>query len=231
MSSKKPSRFRSSLSFRLTLWYAGIFTVSSFVAFLLFYALITSVIREKTDQELLSQAAQFSALLRERGISEIENFALIEAQAAGEKKVFIRLLYPTGEAFSSSNMTYWKDIAVRKAAIGQLLAGSIQVLETVSLDARNDQVRILYAMIGPGVILQVGQSMENYARIIDAFRGIFLTTMALLIGLATGVGWFMARRAVSGVEAITRTARVISGGPLKCGFRSRTGAMKSINWR
>ena len=215
MSSKKPSRFRSSLSFRLTLWYAGIFAVSSFVAFLLFYALITSVIRERTDQELLSQAAQFSALLRERGIGAVENFALLEAQAAGEKKVFIRLLYPTGEAFSSSNMAYWKDIPVRKTAIAQLLGGSSQVLETVSLDARRDQVRILYAMIGPGVILQVGQSMENYARIIDAFRGIFLTTMALLIGLATGVGWFMARRAVSGVEAITRTARGISGGTLE----------------
>ena len=215
MSSKKPSRFRTSLSFRLTLWYAGIFAVSSFVAFLLFYALITSVIRERTDQELLSQASQFSALLRERGIREIENLALLEAQAAGEKKVFIRLLYPTGQAFSSSNMAYWKDIAVRKTAIGQLLGGSSQVLETVSLDARQDQVRILYAMIGPGVILQVGQSMENYARIIDAFRRIFLVTMALLMALATGVGWFMARRAVSGVEAITRTAREISAGTLE----------------
>ncbi|MDO9111002.1 MAG: two-component sensor histidine kinase, partial [Desulfatirhabdiaceae bacterium] len=67
MSLRKPSRFRSSLSFRLTLWYAGIFAVSSFVAFLLFYALITSVIRERTDQELIGQAARFSALLRERG--------------------------------------------------------------------------------------------------------------------------------------------------------------------
>jgi heavy metal sensor kinase len=215
MSLRKPSRFRSSLSFRLTLWYAGIFAVSSFVAFLLFYALITSVIRERTDQELISQAAQFSALLRERGIRPVENFALAEAQAAGEKKVFIRLLYPTGEAVSSSNMAYWQDIPVRKSAIARLLAGSGQVLETVSLDARGDQVRILYAMIGPGVILQVGQSMENYARIIDAFQGIFLTTMVLLIALATGVGWFMARRAVSGVEAITRTARGISGGSLE----------------
>jgi hypothetical protein len=86
----------SSLSFRLTLWYAGIFAVSSFIAFLLFYALITSVIRERTDQELLGQAAHFSALLRERGIGAVENFALLEAQAAGEKKIFIRLLYPTG---------------------------------------------------------------------------------------------------------------------------------------
>jgi heavy metal sensor kinase len=57
--------------------------------------------------------------------------------------------------------------------------------------------------------------MENYSRIIEAFKTIFVTTMALLIGLAAGVGWFMARRAVSNVEAITRTARSISGGTLE----------------
>lgn len=216
MSLKKPGRFRNSLTFRLTLWYAGIFAVSSFVAFFLFYTLITSVIQEKTDQDLLNQAGQFSAVLRERGIGAVENFALFEAQAAGEKKVFFRLLYPTGQAFSSSNMAYWEDIAIRKEAIRQLLGGAAgRVIETVILTTRKDQVRILYAMIGPGVILQVGQSMENYTRIIDAFRGVFLVTMALLIGLATGVGWFMARRAVSGVEAITRTAQGISGGTLE----------------
>ena len=215
MFSKTPGRFQNSLSFRLTLWYAGIFAVSSMVAFFLFYALITSVIRERTDQELLNQAGQFSTVLRERGIGAIENFALLEAQAAGERKIFLRLLYPTGEAFSSSNMAYWKDIAIRKTAIGQLIGGTSQVWETVILTARRDQVRILYTMIGPGVILQIGQSMENYARIIDAFQGLFLTTMALLVGLAAGGGWFMARRAVSGVEAITRTARSISGGSLE----------------
>ena len=215
MSLKKPGRFRNSLTFRLTLWYAGIFAVSSFAAFFLFYQLITSVIQEKTDQELLSQAGQFSTVLRERGIGAVENFALFEAQAAGEKKVFFRLLYPTGQAFSSSNMAYWEDIPIRKEAIGNLLGGAGRVIETAVLTSRKDQVRILYAIIGPGIILQVGQSMENYTRIIDAFRGVFLVTMALLIGLATGVGWFMARRAVSGVEVITRTAQGISGGTLE----------------
>lgn len=215
MSLKKHVRFRNSLTFRLTLWYAGIFAASSFVAFFLFYTLITSVIQEKTDQELLSQAGQFSAVLRERGIGAVENLALFEAQAAGEKKVFLRLLYPTGQAFSSSNMSYWQDVAIRKEAIEQLLGGAERVIETVILSNRKDHVRILYAMIGPGIILQVGQSMENYTRIIGAFRGIFLAVMALLIGLATGIGWFMARRAVSGVEAITRTAQGISGGTLE----------------
>ena len=215
MSLKKLGRFRNSLTFRLTLWYAGIFAASSFVAFLLFYALITSVIQEKTDQDLLAQAGQFSAVLKERGIEAVENFALFEAQASGEKKVFFRLLYPTSQAFSSSNMAYWKEIAIHKEAIEQLLGGTGQVIETVIMTTRKEEVRILYAMIGPGIILQVGQSMENYTRIVDAFRGIFLVTMALLIGLATGIGWFMARRAVSGVEAISRTAQAISGGTLE----------------
>jgi heavy metal sensor kinase len=56
--------------------------------------------------------------------------------------------------------------------------------------------------------------MESYSRFLDAFKGIFITTMTFLIVLAAGVGWFMARRAVSGVEAVTRTAQKISGGTL-----------------
>ena len=215
MSLKKPHSFWKTLAFRLTLWYAGIFTVSSCIAFLLFYMLITSVIRERTDQELLTQVGQFSTVLRTRGLEAVESFAFLEAQAAGVKKVFFRLLYPSGLAFSSSNMSYWEDIGIRKTAIEQLLQGSRPVFDTVILRNRGDKVRILYASIGPGIILQVGQSTENHSRIIEAFKRIFVATMALLIGLAAGVGWFMARRAVSGVEAITRTAQSISGGTLE----------------
>ena len=48
--------------------------------------------------------------------------------------------------------------------------------------------------------------------IAEAFKKIFFATMTLLILVAAAVGWFMARRAVSGVEAVTRTARKISEG-------------------
>lgn len=214
MSLKRLSRLPHTLAFRLTLWYAGIFTVSACVAFLLFYALITSVIRERTDQELLDHAGQFSTVLAARGLDGAENLALIEAQAAGVRKVFFRLLYPTGLAFSSSNMEYWTDIGVGKRAIERLIGENRPVFETVDVPRRNDRVRVLYAIIGPAVILQVGQSMENYSRLVDVFNRIFVATMVFLIALAAGVGWFMARRAVSGVEAVTRTTHGISGGAL-----------------
>ena len=60
MSSKNPIKRRHSLAFRLTLWYAGIFAVSSCVAFLLFYVLITSVLKSQIDQDLSKQAGVFS---------------------------------------------------------------------------------------------------------------------------------------------------------------------------
>ena len=205
----------STLAFRLTLWYAGIFAVCSCVAFLLFYTLITSVLQERIDQELLGQAQRFSALLATEGIEAVNNSAVIEAQAAGVKKVFFRLLNLTGDAFSSSNMSYWKDIGVNVGAIEPLLRSSDPVFETVVIPNRSEQVRILYARLSPTIIVQIGQALESQSRFVEAFKRIFIITMSVLIFLAAGVGWFMARRAVSGVEAVTRTAQMISGSSLQ----------------
>jgi heavy metal sensor kinase len=212
---KKIYNLRHTLAFRLTLWYAGIFTISSGVAFLFFYLLITSVIRDRTDQELLSQVNQFATILNLNGIDAVKRVAILEAQAAGVKKIFFRLLYSTGEVFSSSNMSYWRDIGVQRSAVGQLISGKPHVFETIIIPDRKHKVRILYGIIGRGIILQLGQSMENYTRFIEAFQKIFTATMTLLIILAGVVGWFMARRALFGVETITRTARNISGGALE----------------
>jgi heavy metal sensor kinase len=212
MFSKKLSSRRSTLAFRLTLWYAGIFTVSSCVAFLLFYMLITVLIQDRTDQELLGQVSRFSTLLATEGIESVKNAAVIESQAAGVKKVFFRLIAQNGQAFSSSTMEYWKDINIQEAAIRELLRGSHHVSETIPIAGRRENVRIIYAMLSPSIILQVGQTMESYSKFLDAFKGIFLATMTFLIVVAAGVGWFMARRAVSGVEAVTRTAQKIIGG-------------------
>ena len=206
--------YRKTLAFRLTLWYAGVFAASSCIAFLLFYTLITSVFRDRTDQELLGQAREFTTVLSTRGIEAVKSLALLEAQAAGVKKVFFRLLSSRGEVFSSSNMSYWQDIDVREAAIKELVRDRKNVFETIAIPNRKDKVRVLHVMVGSGVILQIGRSMEADSRFIDAFKNIFLITMVLLLGLAAGVGWFMARRAVSGVEAVTRTAQAISGGTL-----------------
>jgi heavy metal sensor kinase len=199
----------------LTLWYAGIFLVTSCVAFLFFYFLITTVIRERTDQDLLEEVRTLTSIRKARGIEAAQRQAALEAQAAGEKKIFFRFLYPTGIAFSSSNMTYWRDIGIKRNALKQLLEDEQPVFDTIKSPDRRHRIRVLYAMVGRSVILQIGQSMENYTRFIEAFRKIFITTMAILFLLAAIVGWFMARRALASVETVTQTARRISNGNLQ----------------
>jgi hypothetical protein len=167
---------RHTLAFRLTFWYAGIFLVSSCVAFLFFYLLITTVIRERTDQDLLEEARSLASIRNLRGIESAQQKAVLEAQAAGEKKIFFRFLYPTGIVFSSSNMSYWRDIGIERKAINQLLADNQPVLDTITTPDRRHQIRVLYVLLSPSVILQLGQSMENYTRVIEVFRKITNST-------------------------------------------------------
>jgi heavy metal sensor kinase len=214
MFSKKIGSIRHTLAFRLTLWYAGIFMLTSCVAFLFFYLLITSVIRDRTDQDLLGEARTLSSIFSVQGIDAVKRQAIIEAQAAGEKKIFFRLLSFTGQVFSSSNMLYWRDIGVGNVAINQLIGEKRPVFDTISLPDRKHKIRVLYTIIGRSIILQLGQSMESYTRIIEAFRKIFVATMASLFVFAAIIGWFMARRALAGVETVTQTARQISEGSL-----------------
>ena len=198
------------LAFRLTLWYASIFTLSACIAFVIFYLMITSLFQERTDRDLLEQVRVFTAMRNAEGVEAVERLAEQEVQASGEKKIFFRLLYPTGISFSSSNMSFWRDIGVARASIDTIMEGSTYVYETISIPEKNQQVRIIYSAIGSGIILQLGYSMENITGFFQAFQKVFIPGMLALIIMSAGAGWFMARRALAGVDAITSTARNIS---------------------
>lgn len=205
-------RLRHTLAFRLTLWYAGIFSLSSFVAFLLFYFLISSVVRGRIDQDLLNEMSEYSSLLSLRGIDTLKTALVIEAESEGVDKVFFRVLAPNGEEIATSNMSSWTDAGIGKTALKRLTNGASHVFETVAVAERPHKVRILYGIIGPGKIIQIGQSLRDDERVMESFREIFGTTMAIVLVFAGLTGWFMARRALLGVEEVTRTAIDISSG-------------------
>ncbi|MBW2544640.1 MAG: HAMP domain-containing protein [Deltaproteobacteria bacterium] len=210
MSLKKMINLRHTLAFRLTIWYTGVFTVIAFLTISLFYFFATNVIQRQTDGDLLNQMRKFSSLIAAEGVNAGQRVAIIESQAGGVKKVFFRFLHSSGQVFSSSNMDYWQDIDINYGTMRRLIHGGVPVFETIILPERDHEIRVLYGVIGPGVILQVGQSMEEYGRIISIFKRIFIGAVTFLIVLAALVGWFMARHALSGVEAVTKTAQMIS---------------------
>jgi heavy metal sensor kinase len=180
------------------------------VAFAFFYYLITEALRGRTDQDLVAEVRTFSSLMTLQGVEAVKRKALLESQAAGEKKIFIQLLYPDGRVFSSSNMSYFHNIPISGEAINQLLERQEPFFGTVSSPDHRHEIRVVYALLGPGLIIHLGQSMDDLSRFIEAFQRIFVVTMAVLFALAVLLGWFMARRALAGVENVTRTARRIA---------------------
>ena len=202
------------LAVRLTLWYGSAFILSAGLAFFFFYLLMTNILLDRTDRELLSQARTLQTVFEAQNLAAVKEVMIREAKSAGERKVFFRLLYIDGSAFSSTNLASWKNIEISRIAIRHILEGDRRVLETVAEPESSQKVRVLYTVIGPGVILQLGQALEHSARFIDAFWNIFFGTMAGMILLSVLVGWFMAHKALAGLAEVTRTAEQISGSQL-----------------
>lgn len=214
LKNRMPDFFRT-IAFRLTLWYAGIFSISSCVAFGLFYFLATTTLQDQVDQDLLEKAGYFSTIIQRNGLKGAKNLAVIEAQAAGEKMIFFRLLYPNGEVFASSHMSYWKGVSVDHGAIATLLHQKGHVFKTLTLQTKDQRARILYQFVAPNVILQTGVAMDSHAKFISAFKTVFAISMGFIIIFSAVSGLFLARKALAGVKAITRTASSISGSSLE----------------
>jgi len=84
----------NTIAFRLTLWFTGVFTICSGVAFLLFYLLAIQTIETQTADILLDNVSNFSASIQRNGLMGARELAVLEAQAVGEKVIFFRRLYP-----------------------------------------------------------------------------------------------------------------------------------------
>jgi heavy metal sensor kinase len=212
---RKLLKLRRTLAFRLTLWYAIIFTVLFFLAFLVFYLVMTSVIQRRTDRDLLAEATEFSSIFAREGINALTTSMHLEAESEGENRMFLRLLAPNGHEFTSSDTSSWGTVGKGSAALKRLSNGVNHVFETVGSAQHRHKARILYTVIGPGRILQIGWSLKDDERLMENFREIFGTTLAVVLVCAALVGWFMARRALLGVEEVTRTAIDISSGSLE----------------
>jgi heavy metal sensor kinase len=212
---EKLVRLPGTLAFRLTLWYAFIFTLTSLGAFLLFNFLISSGLRERTDQDLLAEVSELSAHLALKGLDVVELDIVQDAESSGVDRMFLRVLTLDGKKLVSSNMTSWTNVAPNRVALERLTSGESHVFETLTMPQLPYEVRILYGMIGLDKLVQIGKSLEDDQRFMGAFREKFFFMMATLMIFGGLIGWFMARRALSGIEEVTRTAVEISAGVIE----------------
>lgn len=211
---QKLRNLRHTLALRLTLWYAGIFAVSSTLAFVFVYVLMVAVVQERTDEDLREDVAEFASFMRLGGLERVKAEMTLETQGDAARDVFFRLWAPDGRQLMATDLSSWPGLNAPRAAVLRLGSDDEPILETLLLSRREHGVRSVYGAIGPGLVLQMGESLEEDEEFLRALWNGFLAILVAVIVLGGPVGWFMARRALRGVEEVTRTAKEIADGAL-----------------
>jgi len=212
MSLKRLFKWPATIVSRLTVWYAGVYVVTSLVIFLFLYFMAYSYIYQRIDNYFKAEVEEYHVMARLMGIDKVKDDISNEETEIGEDKKFFILTSADGRELASSDLTAWKNLKRDRALSG--LTDDTPLFETVTIPGDHHKTRIVQASILPGVILRIGQTLKAEEHFMKNFRHIFASVFITAILISVIIGWLMARSALSGVEEVTETVRKISDGAI-----------------
>jgi len=213
MSLKKGSSPFATVTFRLTLMYALLFGALSLVVFVIVYLSLTSGLGKRTDIELIDTLHEFKSLYESQGAEALGAEFRREAQSRGVEDVFFRLISKTGKVRASSDLTAWKGLERLSLRPKTSHAGK-PAFATLKIPGHGHRARVINGATGDGHLIELGTTLTGNELLMERYRETF--GYAVLVMLISGVlvGWLMARRAMAGVQRVTKTAEEIGGADL-----------------
>ena len=204
--------FSHTLSFRLTLWYAGIFMVSTLLLLMFFYHYIAAQILQELDNQLKEEIVEFQSILNEGGLLQVKLYLVVEVESEAEDTFFRLVSIADGKPLAmESNFTLTNTPLLDNIVASFKTAGS-DIIQTITMPGYPNKLRIVTGKIGQGFALQVGTSFVHDEKVLALFKRLAFFVAFPLLVLSAIIGWFLARRALKDVEAVTLTAEKITGG-------------------
>lgn len=201
---------RHSIALRLTLFYALFFGVVTCGGGMLLYHLVRAHLLDEIDQDLLRQREEVVNILSSGDPGALRAEFAASSAGSGRDDYFVRLVDARGRVELASDMRAWRVALPGPPMDGMASAGRAFV--TVELPDARRQARILTTSIGPGRYLQVGLSLGDSMAFLRHFEHYGLLILFFMLSLGTLAGWALARKAMAGVEAVTRAADRIADG-------------------
>ena len=194
-----------SFAFRLSLWFAGAFTLSAAVLFALLYLLLASFFEQGEQEIIAARLKECVAVYETHGLSALSEMVHRTEFDRNEGPFFVRVISPLGTVLFVVAPEDWVG-ETDPPVDAQKLNGSRWL--RIPKGSRSEFM-IAGAYLRDGSILQVGRSTNRGETLLGPFLTSFLFVMAptLLLGLV--VGAIFAHRATAPVRAMMRTARAI----------------------
>ncbi len=200
---------RVGLVFRLTAWYAVIFTVSCILVGAVVYGILVRNLHTRMDEELRDEAREFASIFETETLETFKNDVSREAVLEGIDKIYVRLVNADGTEVVTTDPRLWRGYGLDPLLHEPAHDGEMKLV-TLRDPETGNAARVLQLGLDDGRVLQLGLSLKADRQVLLRLRELFLVALVTVAGIAGLGGWFMARRALAGVEAVTRTARSIA---------------------
>lgn len=200
-----------SLERRLTFAYAITCILSLIATMGLSYLVLRSSLESEIDEELLNEIEEYRALLSTQDLSVLQDVLTREAISEGTDHLFFRVLDSDAKEVVATDLSGWTGIDVHRPSVLAAAAGHV-VFANDDAAVRQFAARVAYGGIGPDLILQLGTTTADSAKILYRLREVVALGTVVLASFSILVGRLMARRALGGVHRVTQTAKAISAG-------------------
>jgi heavy metal sensor kinase len=205
---KNGSDFIRTTTFRLTLWYLAVFSTLTLTVFLVVYVSLSLRLQGQTDKKLNEKSMEFATLYRDHGLKALHAEFVREAESHGTDHVFFQLISSHEEALASSDSSQWKEI-VKYCPKKYIPQNNQQFYQTLSLNGRKHNVRLLSISLDNGERIVVVSSLRPEEIILERYRETFGVAFMVMVGCGSIFGFFLARKAMAGVQRVTDTATSI----------------------
>jgi signal transduction histidine kinase len=201
MFSKPPNLLRS-FAFRLSLWYALIFTLSAAALLVLVYYLVANAFEAKDTEVILAKLNQYATLYQAGGADALAAVAARENDPADEKSFYVSLV----------TRRLSRQIILPDAWHGFQFKDVVESrqyeINRVRKNADKDYA-FIPAKMPDGSILVVGRSANNRDLLWEPVRRTVIPILVAVALLGLVVGGFFAHRALLPVRQMVSTAQDI----------------------
>lgn len=197
---------------RLTLLYAAIFALLSCAAFLIAYIWIAADLDARIDEDLREDVVEFEALMNSEGLERLKKDLLRETRNDVSGQTFVRILTRDGEPVFESGAPPWAGSTWNQQDYARIFNGSGPVLRTVEGESGAEDMRIVLGQVGPGLLVEIAESMEEKEEVLDLLLGTFAVIILLVVIVAAAVGWLMSKAALQGIGEVARAAEDVARG-------------------
>jgi signal transduction histidine kinase len=204
--SSRLERLRGALGFRLALWYAVVFVVSSLALTALTYVLLSASLRQR-DRDLIGTTLARYASAYERGGLPLLNRLITADRVAGRyEPLLVRVMGEAAEAVYFSMPRDWRfDLDQLSADTARLGAPGWAELHSVD----GSVLEVASARLRDGTLFQVGKSNERRVELLSRFRETLLVVFLSVALIAVAGGYTLTLSALRPIRDLSAAVRDI----------------------